>query len=84
MKPTTDSIKAARESVEKIAENSRDAAQCLWAAQRLFEHDAPAATVKELDDARTLLVMLRRTQTAALENIDAALDSAIPAERNVV
>jgi hypothetical protein len=76
-KPTVDSITAAYHSAESIAASAREACERLHAARRLFESDAHSQVfIRELQAARGPLAFLRRTQTAALENIDAALASA--------
>ncbi|HTD68076.1 MAG TPA: hypothetical protein VK846_16245 [Candidatus Limnocylindria bacterium] len=75
-KATTESILAAICAVRSLRENTSDAAVCLYAARELFMADASAASVAQLNLARAQLVRLRRTQTAALENIDAAIASA--------
>ena len=76
MKPTTESITNAIRAVRSLRDETTDAAVCLYAARALFIHDAPEASCAELNAARAARVRLRRTQTAALENIDAAIASA--------
>ena len=77
-KPTTESIKAATESAERLHSLTKTAACALHSARHLFAAAAPGRCIEQLELAREALRTLRRTQTAALENIDAALASAKP------
>jgi hypothetical protein len=78
-KPTTDSIRAAYHQAESIAAAAREACERLHAAMRLVESDAHRMAAREIQAARGALASLRRTQTAALSNIDAAHASAVAA-----
>jgi hypothetical protein len=76
MTPTHDIIRAAGDAAFKIASAGRDAQRCIDNAAVAWELDAPAWTIRSLQDARDYLVRLRRSQTAAIDNIDAAIASA--------
>lgn len=76
MKPTVESIKAAIDCADRIEENARMGVLALERAKVLFESGCPKAASNELALARDYLGTLRRSQTAALANIDAALDTA--------
>ncbi len=76
MKPTTESIKAAFDCVADIDAKIAPAQIQLAKAQAFFESDSPQRCIRELQAARSHLAHLRRTQTAALSNIDEAIDSA--------
>jgi hypothetical protein len=76
-KPTTESIKRAYDHARAIERAGAAALENLHGALRLFEHDSTRASIRDLQRARAELVSLRRTQTAALENIDAAIKSAM-------
>jgi hypothetical protein len=75
MKPTLDNIKAALDSAEALHKLTKGAASSLHAARQLWQVDATDATRYHVRQARRDLVKLRRTQTAALRNIDEALAS---------
>lgn len=82
VKPTTESIKAAHEAANRLAESALSAAKHLHTARLLFEYDVSAPrVVEQLERAKEFLVTLRRTQTAALENIEDAIKSAAGGKR---
>lgn len=75
MKPTIESIGAAISAAANIRDSGDGAAHDLWAAKVALECSSPKRARAELTGARERLINLRRTQTAALANIDDALKS---------
>lgn len=75
MKPTLESILAARGLVVDIESAADTSGVQLAQAKTALECSSPDRCKSILTAARSHLVRLRRTQTAALANIDAALKS---------
>jgi hypothetical protein len=75
MKPTLDSINRASAHATTIELNAGAAVIFLAVAGALYQTDSTDASLKALRRAREQLVNLRRTQTAALEQIDEAIKS---------
>lgn len=76
MKPTLDSINAALQGAQTLEGAGHEASVNLYAARELFQSDVTRRSVELLRRARADLISIRRTQTAVLENIDAAISSA--------
>lgn len=75
MKPTTASIDAARRQSDSISEAARCASVCLSISAALYKSDVDGKALESLRAARDWLITLRRTQSAALRNIDEAIAS---------
>jgi hypothetical protein len=76
MKPTTELIQTALGNTQALSQRCQAAVLHLYAARQLFEVDAESMRARQqLLDAREYLVSLRRTQTAVLTNLAAALKS---------
>jgi len=73
MKATLDSISAALRIVQTIADQTRRAEIRLHCANTAFVFDATRGSIEELQRARDALSSLRRSQNAAIQNIDDAI-----------
>jgi hypothetical protein len=78
VKPTTESIKGAYDLATDLQSKADTARIQLSKSLAFFIASSPNACVRELQNARSHLATLRRTQTAALRHIDDAIRSAKP------